>query len=477
MAFHDATVVIIETSRTDVYSGQGLHELLRPPVHHLRAQVGLKRPENGGTSEQKPTVNDYLVGPALDEALVSAGDQIDVFFPFENGDISDWTQAEALWRHALFRQISLRRLQNESPVVFSIATGLPRSSYERICQMFFERFNVAAFTILERPMAQIYATSVTTGVVIDIDYHKTDVTPVLDGIPVLSARVTTTLGMHDCEIYLANLLRSNQSVMTAIESLQLSPADQQAALLELVRNLWKEGHIKPPSHGEMASTLEDEGVTDIAAVLVAGKEKAVIESGMKRKLNAKASAAEQARAREIEAMDLLTVTFRETSITLGKERHRYCEPLYDTELALPLRSNDRSSKSNEPCLSLQDAVALSISKTDSEQHRLLWQGLFVTGNIALHIRGIALALKARCAPYIRSPDLLTDMQPKVIQVTNVPEYYSGYRETGDGHAAFLGSSIIAKIVLQEPSGSNYVSKADYSAMGPHSIIEMSAALL
>jgi queuine/archaeosine tRNA-ribosyltransferase len=60
-------------------------------------------------------------------------------------------------KHALFTTLGLRRTQMESPVQLSIFPGLPRSSCERICQMFFERFNVAGFSILERPMAQMYS--------------------------------------------------------------------------------------------------------------------------------------------------------------------------------------------------------------------------------------------------------------------------------------------------------------------------------
>ena len=41
-------------------------------------------------------MTDYLVGAHLDEAL-AAGQEIDVYWPFSDGDVSDWTQAEALW--------------------------------------------------------------------------------------------------------------------------------------------------------------------------------------------------------------------------------------------------------------------------------------------------------------------------------------------------------------------------------------------
>lgn len=41
-------------------------------------------------------MNDYLVGAQLDEAL-SAGQDILVSWPFADGDVRDWVQAEAIW--------------------------------------------------------------------------------------------------------------------------------------------------------------------------------------------------------------------------------------------------------------------------------------------------------------------------------------------------------------------------------------------
>jgi hypothetical protein len=37
------------------------------------------------------------------------------------------------------------------------------------------------------------------------------------------------------------------------------------------------------------------------------------------------------------------------------------------------------------------------------------------------------------------------VQPKQIRIVKVPEYFAEYREKGDGLAAFLGSSIVAKV--------------------------------
>ncbi|KAG2053699.1 actin-related protein [Suillus hirtellus] len=508
VSFRDSSVVIIESGRTLIRAGVGLQDLLKAPSIEIQARVGLRRnpgdSANGSfslkpgessdnlrpsasssrastlPSQPSPSakVHDYLVGSQLDEAL-EAGHDIIVSWPFADGDVRDWTQAEALWKYVLFHSLQLKRTQNECPVMLSMPAGLFRDSSERICQIFFERFNVAGFGLLDRPMAQLYAAGQLSGVVVDIGHEITDITPIYDGFIMQNARSSTPIGIRDCQVYLANLLRFNQSVMAAA-----SPPDKpsdpevtQRFLDDLVKHVWLEGLVRVPSDGQTVDIPEDEGVTDIAAVLVAGKEKAVIETGMKKKLTAKASAAEQARAREIEALDLVTVEFRGHSITLGKERHRFCEPLFDPMLlnGLPV---ERVDPYEGRILPLQEAVAFSVRQTDVAQRQYIWQGLFINGDLTNHVKGIGAALQSRLAPFILStPDQATDVQPRSIRVLTVPEYFAEYREKGDGFAAFLGTSIVAKIAFNESHGKNFVSKTDYNEKGPHAILEMSLASL
>jgi len=291
-------------------------------------------------------------------------------------------------KYILFDRLQRRRMQNESPVLLSISPGVSRETYERICQVFFERFNVAGLAILERPMAQLYAANSLNGVVIDIGDEVTEITPVYEGFILHAARTKLALGIRHCQNYVAHLLRSNLSIMNALSppGSPLDPETLHETLLELVKQLWKGDAIKVPSDGETA-VVEDEGVTDIAAVLVAGREKAVIESGMKKKQTAKASAAEQARAREIEALDLITVQFREHSLTIGKERHRFCEPLFDPSLLLDLPGTAALNPAEEKPLPLQEVVGHVVKQTDVDQRQYIWHGLFVTGDITRHVKG------------------------------------------------------------------------------------------
>jgi len=518
-AFRDSIIIVLDTGRTTIRAGLGLHELLRPPSVELLARVGLPSHSNGAngingdaqdgpsTSKSpttaaatKATVGDYLVGTQLDEAL-AAGQDIAIYWPFAEGDVADWTQAEALWKHVLFNQLHLRRAQMESPVLLSITPGLPRDAYERICQIFFERFNVAAFGILERPTAQFFAavtaSSQLSGVVVDVDRDWTDITPIYDGVIVSGARMSVPVGMADCTRYLASLLRSNQSVMAALDepitgedgTVTESPLDEagkQAALEGLAEQLWAEGLIKVLTEGEAGAARDAEeldaanGEINIAAIVVAGKEKAVIENGMRKKAGARATAAEQARAREIEAKDLVEVSWRGRTVSVGKERHRFCEPLFDVGIREGLKGRPKGKgKEKIPALPVQIAVGEAVGKTEVDQRAYIWQGLFVTGDISNHIKGLGPALQTRLTSFIlANPDpQLNEVQPRSIRTLKIPEYFAEYREKGDGLASFLGTSIVAKVTFSDSAGKNFVSKTDYASQGPRAVLGMSPSLL
>jgi actin-related protein 9 len=296
-----------------------------------------------------------------------------------------------LRKHVCFRKLGLKRAQNESPVLLSLFSGLSRSAHAEISRIFFERLNFAAVSVLERPMAQIYAANVLTGIVVDINRVHTEVTPIYDGVPTHSARAILPLGADDCERYLAHILRQNTAVMSSLAS--DSPAQLSSTLLALARHVWQAGLVRVAD----TAAFEDEGVTDIAAVLVAGKEKAVIESGMKKRANAKASAAELARAREIEALDLVTTQFGGQEITLGKERHRFCDPLFNPALmqGVPdmgetiVSFETRIAKSKLPAgvPPLQDLVAHAVELMETDQRKYLYEHLFVTGDICSEVKG------------------------------------------------------------------------------------------
>jgi actin-related protein 9 len=136
---------------------------------------------------------------------------------------------------------------------------------------------VIAFSILDRPMAQLYAVGAVSGVVIDIGDTVTDVMPIYEGFTLAGARMTARVGVRHCERYLAHLLRNNTCVLA---ELAIPPEEHPATLRALARQVWQAGLDRVPVDGIAVREVEDEGATDFAAALVVGKEKSVIESGM-----------------------------------------------------------------------------------------------------------------------------------------------------------------------------------------------------
>jgi actin-related protein 9 len=263
--------------------------------------------------------------------------------------------------------------------------------------MFFERFNVAGFSILERPIAQIYAANALHGVVVDIGARYTDVTPIYDGFPLHHARASTPLGVYHCLEYLAAVLRSNNSIVNALSPPEspLSPEKLHETLVDLARHIYHQGLIKAPAVSGSAATTgeaEDDEVTDIASILVAGKERAVIEANIKKRANQKASPAEQAKLREIEALDLVTVEFGGKQLTVGKERHRFCDPLFDPR-ALRNLPGLQPSRDDKPMLSISEVAGHSLARTDVDQRQYMLGsphaagGVLFTGEVTSHVKG------------------------------------------------------------------------------------------
>ncbi|QRV74185.1 actin [Ceratobasidium sp. AG-Ba] len=485
MSFRESTVVIIDTGRSSIKAGQGIYELLRTPTVDIPARVARrknapnprKEGENGAEADpNKPTLrpSSYLVGPQIDEALAN-GEELDIFWPFEGsnektGGVSDWTQAEALWKYVLFTGLKIRRTQNESPVMLSLPATLSRDSHARVAQVFFERLNVAGLSVVERPILQLYAANAISGIVIDIHNTCTDITPIYDSAVQLAATVLAPLGVQHCEAYLAHLLATNS---TLVATLGVPPAELRPTLLRLARMLWKNGHIKVPLAGDVAPPEEeDEGVTNIAAVVVAGREKAVVEANNKKKNTKNSTAAERAREAEIAALDLLTVEFEGKQVTVGKDRHRFCEPLFEPSILRNVEGMQETLKDHKSIFGLQEWVNHAAQGVDYVWRHTLYDAVFVTGELSAMDKTLSYAVHSRLLSYVlKAEEPANDAQPKAVRTVRVPDYFAEYREKGDGLAGFLGGSIVAKLTFCDSSARNYVSKNDYSARGPAALLE------
>ena len=254
----------------------------------------------------------------------------------------------------------------------------------------------------------------TTGVVIDVGYESTTVSPVSDSTVYANGVVEVPLGIRHCEAYMAKLLADVPSVIEALTSplpapeveASTSTAEGAAAppppsypdtplpetLLRLAKQLWKSNTIRPLlMGGQMLTVEEEEGVNDIAAALAAGKERALIEA---KAANAKShkSAARQAEDAKKKAAaaaadgaaadaDVVLVEFEGREFYLGRVRNKFCEPLFEPTLLAGLEGLEGLEKPSE-MVAVQEAVQSSIGTVFGREKLALWEGVVVVGELA-----------------------------------------------------------------------------------------------
>lgn len=301
-------------------------------------------------------------------------------------------------KHVLFHRLHLRRTLNEFPVLLGIPKPLSIPSYELLAQLFFERFNVAAFSVNDRPVLQLFAANQISGLVIDIDDHTTDISPVVEGELVREGfpSKSVPIGLQDCLRHLANVLSTNTGVVNAI-SPSTSPLSQdalQAALFRLAEHLFNEGHVNPlaasaaPPVTVAAAAEEEDASANLASILVAGKEKALIEASTKKKAAAR-GVAEREKEKERQALDLVDIEFEGAKLTLGKERHRMCEPLLDGEWVRMMAR--QGAKDEMTAMPIPEAVNFLLgSISDLRSRSAVCDAVQVTGKMS--------RIRSKCQP-------------------------------------------------------------------------------
>ena len=142
-------------------------------------------------------------------------------------------------KSTLFATLGLHRTQMEYPVQPSTFPSLFRSSRERACHIFSERFNVARFSTLERPTAHVYSLNALNGLGIDLGYHWTDFSAVYDASLLMPTGVLTSTRVEACLAFLVHELKTNTSIISTLSPPEspLSPKALHQAFQDLASTL------------------------------------------------------------------------------------------------------------------------------------------------------------------------------------------------------------------------------------------------
>eukprot|EP00004_Rigifila_ramosa_P016475 TRINITY_DN3915_c0_g1_i2.p1 TRINITY_DN3915_c0_g1~~TRINITY_DN3915_c0_g1_i2.p1 ORF type:complete len:340 (+),score=77.27 TRINITY_DN3915_c0_g1_i2:221-1240(+) len=125
-------------------------------------------------------------------------------YPVQRGTVTDWTDAESLWRH-MYASLKLR--SEDHPALLTESPFNPTTNRMKLAELFFETFSVPALSFSTQALLSLYASGRTTGVVLDVGDGLTHAVPVYEGYALQHAVTRSDLGGRDVTGQLQLLLR------------------------------------------------------------------------------------------------------------------------------------------------------------------------------------------------------------------------------------------------------------------------------
>lgn len=352
---------------------------------------------------------------------------------------------------------------------------LPREAAERTAQIFFEQLNTPALSISEVPLLTAYAAGVLNALVVDVGAEETSVVAVSDCAVLPTTAVLSKLGTVHCTWWLAYLLTQDAAASRALEALVQPDLTLSGLAYALAQVLVAEGHVRIEVASKLPGTNEpeaDDAAFDVAAALVEGREHDVVSQ---RKGAAQAATSD----------DIIHVEFRGVQVPIGRVRARFHEPLLHPQLlervkldvpappAVGQALHARQIGGEPICVSVPDAIIMAAARVQPlERRMMLWENVVVTGSMT-RFKGLVPELLHALTAYMineqtESAQLVGEPNPsqaRDVRALKVPEYFPAFKDRLD-LLPYLGANIYAKLVFNDLSGRNYISKMQYNDGGP-----------
>ena len=126
--------------------------------------------------------------------------------PLEHGAVSDWSDAERLWRHALGSS-GIRAESGRHPILVTERALTSRPHREALVTQLFEEQGAPAVAVAGQAPLALYGTSATTGLVVDAGEGCITAVPVYEGVSLPHATGRADIGGRDVTAQLMRLLR------------------------------------------------------------------------------------------------------------------------------------------------------------------------------------------------------------------------------------------------------------------------------
>lgn len=287
--------------------------------------------------------------------------------PLEGGVVVDWDDMEEIWRHGIEDVMKLQAV--EHPVLMADSTSTPVGAREKATEILFETLASPAMHMALEPVLALYACGPSSGLVVDIGDSGTQIAPIFDGFLLERGVRQLSLGGKDVTKQLAASVNAKIGLLGGAE-------------------------------------FDTEEVVDMLKL-----------EGAKSKLCFVSENVDKDNARMELSMTKPYVLPDGTRITLGRERYRCSEILFDPAMALRQEA------------SLQTSILDSILACDKRTRPLLAQTVILTGGTS-ELQGLNRRLQRELTKARRASGI------KMKFTVMVPE-------DDHNHTVWLGGSLLA----------------------------------
>lgn len=148
-------------------------------------------------------------------------------YPIEHGTIEDWDSMELIWQQLLLHDLvnddkdTNSFSLNEHSILITEHAFTIRRQREKMCEIFFEHFNVNSINISIPTILSLYSTGRTTGVSVDIGDGVASIASIYDGFALPSTMKRINLGGRDITRLLRLEMMKNGYLMNSSSEFEI----------------------------------------------------------------------------------------------------------------------------------------------------------------------------------------------------------------------------------------------------------------